>query len=55
VQRVAALAEPGAVILLHNGTLETVRSLPAIITALQARGYELVTLADLAHGADGRP
>jgi peptidoglycan/xylan/chitin deacetylase (PgdA/CDA1 family)/negative regulator of sigma E activity len=55
VQRVTALAEPGAVILLHNGTLETVRALPAIITALQARGYELVTLADLAHGADGRP
>ena len=51
-QRVMARAEPGAVILLHNGTLNTVRALPDIIVNLQRRGYRLVTLSQLARDSE---
>jgi peptidoglycan/xylan/chitin deacetylase (PgdA/CDA1 family)/negative regulator of sigma E activity len=52
VDRVLARAEPGAIVLMHDGTLATVRALPAIIAELRQRGYELVTLSDLARGAE---
>ena len=51
-ERVLARAEPGAIILLHDGTLNTIRALPEIITGLQRRGYDLVTLGDLARGTE---
>jgi peptidoglycan/xylan/chitin deacetylase (PgdA/CDA1 family) len=44
--------EPGAIILLHNGTLATVRALPQIIAELQRRGYDLVTISALARGTE---
>ena len=47
-ERVLARAESGAIILLHNGTLNTVRALPGIIAELQRRGYDLVTVSQLA-------
>jgi peptidoglycan/xylan/chitin deacetylase (PgdA/CDA1 family)/negative regulator of sigma E activity len=50
--RILARAEPGAIILLHNGTLNTLRALPEIITGLQRRGYDLVTLSELARGTE---
>jgi len=50
-ERVLARAEPGAIILLHNGTLNTVRALPVIITELKRRGYGLVTVSQLARDA----
>ncbi|HKV43738.1 MAG TPA: polysaccharide deacetylase family protein [bacterium] len=46
--RVLARAESGAIILLHNGTLNTVRALPEILRELQRRGYDLVTVSHLA-------
>jgi chitin deacetylase len=52
VERVLARAEPGAVVLLHNGTLNTVRALPAIIVELRRRGYALVTVSELARDAE---
>jgi peptidoglycan/xylan/chitin deacetylase (PgdA/CDA1 family)/negative regulator of sigma E activity len=52
VQRVVARAEPGAIILMHDGTLNTVRALPAMILELQRRGYDLVTLKDLARDTE---
>jgi peptidoglycan/xylan/chitin deacetylase (PgdA/CDA1 family) len=52
VDRVLARAEPGAVVLMHDGTLATVRALPAIITELRRRGYDLVTLSDLARSVE---
>ncbi len=52
VDRVLARAEPGGIVLLHDGTLATVRALPAIIAELRRRGYELVTLSDLARNAE---
>jgi len=52
VERVLARAEAGSIVLLHNGTLNTVRALPQIIVGLRHRGYDLVTVADLARGAE---
>jgi peptidoglycan/xylan/chitin deacetylase (PgdA/CDA1 family) len=51
-ERVLGRAEPGAIILLHNGTLATVRALPQIIAELQRRGYDLVTVSALARGTE---
>jgi peptidoglycan/xylan/chitin deacetylase (PgdA/CDA1 family) len=51
-ERVLARAESGAIILLHNGTLGTVRALPAIIVELQRRGYDLVTVSHLARDSE---
>ncbi len=51
VERVLARAESGAIILLHNATLNTVRALPQIIAELRRRGYDLVTVSQLARGA----
>jgi len=52
VERVVDRAEPGAIILMHDGTLNTLRALPELIAELQRRGYELVTLKDLARGTE---
>jgi peptidoglycan/xylan/chitin deacetylase (PgdA/CDA1 family) len=52
VERVLARAEPGAIVLMHNGTLNTVRALPAIIVELRRRGYALVTVSELARDAE---
>jgi peptidoglycan/xylan/chitin deacetylase (PgdA/CDA1 family) len=49
---VVTRAEPGAIILLHDGTLNTLRALPEMIVELQRRGYELVTLRNLARGTE---
>jgi|GEM_PF-704971 len=51
-ERVLARAEPGAIVLMHNTTLNTVRALPAIIVELRRRGYALVTVSQLAQGAE---
>jgi peptidoglycan/xylan/chitin deacetylase (PgdA/CDA1 family)/GT2 family glycosyltransferase len=55
INRVVQKARPGAIILLHDGLnlqdnvsrQHTVEALPAIIEALQARGYRLVTIPEL--------
>jgi peptidoglycan-N-acetylglucosamine deacetylase len=52
VERVLARAEPGAIVLMHNGTLNTVHALPAIIAELRRRGYTLVTISELARDAE---
>ena len=52
VQRALAGAHPGAIILMHDGggdRSQTVAALPAIIHALRARGYRLVTVPQLLH------
>jgi peptidoglycan/xylan/chitin deacetylase (PgdA/CDA1 family) len=51
-ERVLARAEPGAIVLMHNSTLNTVRALPAIIAELRRRGYAFVTVARLARDSD---
>jgi peptidoglycan/xylan/chitin deacetylase (PgdA/CDA1 family) len=50
VERAIAGAQPGAIMLLHDGggtRTQTVQALPAIIQGLRARGYELVTVPQL--------
>jgi peptidoglycan/xylan/chitin deacetylase (PgdA/CDA1 family)/negative regulator of sigma E activity len=52
MEQVPARAEPGSIILLHNGTLNTVRALPRIIIELRRAGYAFVTVSKLAEDAD---
>jgi peptidoglycan/xylan/chitin deacetylase (PgdA/CDA1 family)/negative regulator of sigma E activity len=52
ITRIVSRAEPGAVILLHNGTLNTVRALPELIVELRHRGFTMVTLSRLARDSE---
>ena len=50
IERIFGLARNGAIILLHDGggnRSQTVAALPYIIKGLRARGYQLVTIAQL--------
>jgi peptidoglycan/xylan/chitin deacetylase (PgdA/CDA1 family) len=50
VQRALEGAQPGAILLMHDGggnRAQTVAALPQIITRLRARGYRLVTVPEL--------
>jgi peptidoglycan/xylan/chitin deacetylase (PgdA/CDA1 family) len=50
VQRALEGAQPGAILLMHDGggnRSQTIAALPAIITGLRARGYRLVTVPEL--------
>lgn len=51
VEKTLEQAKDGAIILLHDtaGNYQTVQALDRIIPALQAEGYELVTLTELFH------
>lgn len=50
-ERVMKQVTPGAIILFHNGPVQTVRALPQIIQGLKKQGYAMVTLSRLL--ADG--
>lgn len=47
VQRVLAQATDGSIILLHEGRKSTLAALPDIITGLQDKGFELVSVSEL--------
>ena len=50
VERILGLARDGAIVLLHDGggnRSQTVAALPYIITGLRARGFHLVTIAQM--------
>ena len=50
VQRVSVEIQPGAIVLLHDGggdRRQTVKALPSIIEAIQAKGLQVVTLSQL--------
>lgn len=49
LKRTLSRLENGAVILLHDGIPETLQALPAIIASARQRGYQFVTLSQLAH------
>jgi len=38
---------PGAIILLHDTHIDTIKALPLLIDLIQARGYEIVTVSEL--------
>ena len=42
--------ENGAIILLHDGIPQTMTILPQLITEARKRGYQFVTVSQLAHG-----
>jgi peptidoglycan/xylan/chitin deacetylase (PgdA/CDA1 family) len=45
--KVVKEAQPGAIVLLHNGSKQTVLALPGIIEALRGQGYGFVTISEL--------
>jgi peptidoglycan/xylan/chitin deacetylase (PgdA/CDA1 family) len=47
-QYVLGLVRPGAIILMHNAPENTIQALPAIVAGLRARGYEMLTMTELA-------
>lgn len=47
VQRAVGGAKPGAIILLHDIHASTLQAVEGIVTGLQARGFELVTVSQL--------
>ena len=53
VQYVMQHVRPGAIVLLHNGPDVTAASIPALVAALRAHGYSLVTLSEIAKGPSG--
>ncbi len=48
VQYVLAHVHPGSIVLMHNGPEVTALAIPALVAALRAQGYSLVTLAEIA-------
>ena len=55
VQYVLAHVHPGSIVLMHNGPEVTASAVPALVAALRAQGYSLVTLAKLAEGQTNVP
>lgn len=47
IQRVLSHATDGSIILLHEGRKSTLAALPKIITGLQDKGFQLVTISEL--------
>lgn len=50
VNYVLAHAHSGSIVLMHNGPDVTTTAIPALVAGLRARGYSLVTLAEIAKG-----
>ncbi len=53
-QFVMAGLRPGAIVLLHNAPPTTTAAIPALVQALRAKGYTLVTMSELARRAQGQ-
>lgn len=47
---VLAHVHPGSIVLMHNGPDVTTAAIPDLVAGLRARGYTLVTLAEIAKG-----
>ena len=50
VKKVMDEVHPGAIILFHNGSGQTIVALPEIIQQLRAKGYGFVTISELLEG-----
>jgi polysaccharide deacetylase family sporulation protein PdaB len=46
-QRIVDKAEPGGIILIHDGVKETIDILPKVIQTLKDKGYEFVTIDEM--------
>ena len=42
-----AQVKPGSIVLMHNGTQETIRELPHLLDTLKSSGFVPVTLSEL--------
>jgi len=51
IDYVVGHVHPGSIVLMHNGTDVTTASVPALVAALRAKGYKLVTLSEIAQTA----
>ncbi|HXM18127.1 MAG TPA: polysaccharide deacetylase family protein [Candidatus Tumulicola sp.] len=51
-RRVLTRAQPGGIVLMHSGQLNTVLAIPEIVDSLRAKGYRFVTVSELLR-ADG--
>jgi len=49
-EKVVSEARPGAIVLLHNGSKQTIMALPEIIVELRKNGYGFVTVSELLEG-----
>jgi peptidoglycan/xylan/chitin deacetylase (PgdA/CDA1 family) len=50
VDKVVSQAQGGSIVLMHLGGYETLAALPGIVSGLQARGFQLVTLGTMLGG-----
>jgi len=41
---------PGSIVLMHNAPDVTTAAIPGLVAALRAKGYQLVTLSQMARG-----
>ena len=56
INYVLSHVHPGSIVLMHNGPEVTTASIPALVTALRAQGYTLVTLSQITKGkVSGKP
>ena len=56
VEYVVGHVHPGSIVLMHNAPDVTTAAIPALVSALRAKGYTLVTLSKVTQGkASGRP
>lgn len=53
--RVMRHIRPGAIVLMHCGSEATAQALPQLLNALDAQGYQVVTVSDLLHVGNGEP
>jgi len=51
-ENVLTKASPGAIVLLHNGSKQTILALPGIIEGLRNNGYGFVTMSELMNEED---
>jgi len=50
INYVVGHAQPGCIVLMHNGMDTTTAAIPGLIAALRAKGYQLVTLTQMTSG-----
>ena len=56
MDRVLRKIEPGSIILLHDGLLDrskTAQALPLLLNGLKKKGYQLVTVSEMAAARGG--
>lgn len=55
IDRVTQRIRPGAIVLMHCGSEATAQALPRLLEALEAKGYEVVTVGELLRSSEEAP